>query len=253
MKNKIKGIILIRENTEAAPKMLKVNGFILFVFKVFLVFLFVSTIVLVTGWTFIFQRLIAYSDIQIQNDSLIQHAKQIDSLKVNILKINRHLEYFKMVSMLDNKETPPTIDEFLKDADLIASFELTDAHREFKKIPRIRPVTGVISRNFDLSIPHEAIDFVAPQGSPIRATAEGEVIKVYVDGDLGNVVVLKHVDGYETLYAHSSEILVKVGQSVVQGETIALVGSSGAKSSGNHLHYEVSKDGKIIDPNTLFL
>lgn len=250
MKNKIKGIILVRENTESAPKMLKINGFI---FKASLMFLIVSAITLVAGWSFIFQRLITYSDIQMQSDSLVQHAEQVDSLKANIMKINRHLEYFKMVSMLGNIETPPTIDEFLKDADLIASFELTDANREFKNIPRIRPVTGVISRNFDLSIPHEAIDFVAPIGSPIRSTADGEVIKVYVDGDLGNVVVLKHADGYETLFAHSSEVLVKVGQSVVQGETIALIGSTGAKSSGNHLHYEVIKDGKTIDPNTLFL
>lgn len=253
MKNKIKGIIVVRENVDSAPKMLKINGFILFVFRALLIFLIVSVLVFLLGWSFVFQRLITYSDMQMQNDSLIQHAKQVDSLKENIIRINHHLEYFKMVSMLDNKETPPTIDEYLKDAALIASFELTDAQREFGKIPKITPVTGVISRRFDLSIGHTAIDFAAPFASPIRATAEGEVIKVYFDEDLGNVVILKHAEGYETLYAHCSEILVKAGQNVVQGETIALIGSSGNKSSGNHLHYEVTKDGKIIDPETLFL
>jgi murein DD-endopeptidase MepM/ murein hydrolase activator NlpD len=159
-----------------------------------------------------------------------------------------------MVSALDPSDAhPPTIEEFLKDTALIASFENADIQKEFSKIPKIRPVTGIISRHFDKTIPHEALDFVAPEGSPVRATADGQVTRVYFDENLGNVIILKHSSGYETLYAHCQKILAKEGNNVVQGETIALVGNSGRTAQGVHLHYEITKDGSAIDPETLFL
>jgi murein DD-endopeptidase MepM/ murein hydrolase activator NlpD len=254
MSNKIKGIIIIREHTADAPKIYKTNAWVLGILQMLFLFIVIAAVALVFWWSFVFQRLITYNDMKVQNDSLAQYSQQVDSLKTNIIKINRYLEYFKMVSSLDSKNGhPPTIDEFLKDTALIASFESSDAQSEFRKIPKIRPVTGIVSRNFDKAIPHEAIDFVAPEGSPVRATADGEVARAYFDENLGNVVVLKHGDGYETLYAHCLKLLVKEGQKVVQGETIALVGNSGKTSKGVHLHYEVIKDGKGIDPETLFL
>jgi hypothetical protein len=62
-----------------------------------LVFLLVSVIALALGWSLVFQRLVTYSDMQIENDSLIRNAIQIDSLKTNVMKINRYLEYFRMI------------------------------------------------------------------------------------------------------------------------------------------------------------
>lgn len=252
MSNKVRGIIIVREKTEHAPKMHKINGFVLFILKAAFVFFSVSIVVFFLTWTLIAHRLITYSSMQMQNDSLILHARQIDSLKVNIMGINNYLEYFKVVSSLDNRTAPPTFDEYLKNAALIASFEIPDAQREFRKIPKIRPVTGVISRGFDKAAGHEAVDFVAPLGTPIRSAADGEVKNVYFAEDLGRVVVIRHSEGYQTLYAHCHEIFVKAGQSVTQGETIALVGSSGSRSRGPHLHYEITQNGKAIDPEKLF-
>ena len=255
MKNRIKGIIIVRENTNTPPKMVKINGFILFLFKLFMTIIVLSAVILVLGWTVIVQRMVSYEEIMMKNDSLVQHSLRIDTLKLNLAKASRYLEYFKMVSSLDATSSSPSlpaINDYMKDTVSVLSTLIADAAREFSETPRIRPVTGIISKGYDKSILHEAVDFVAPMGSPIRATANGIVAKVYFSDDLGNVVVLKHSNGYETLYAHCREIIVKEGDNVVQGATIAFVGNSG-NTKGIHLHYEVSKDGISINPEQLFL
>ncbi|HXG75174.1 MAG TPA: peptidoglycan DD-metalloendopeptidase family protein [Gaiellaceae bacterium] len=94
---------------------------------------------------------------------------------------------------------------------------------------------------------HEGIDIAAASGTPIRAAAAGTVIHAGWLGGYGNLVVVDHGNGLSTAYAHASAILVGVGQSVAQGETIALVGSTG-NSSGPHLHFEVRVNGTAVDP-----
>lgn len=94
---------------------------------------------------------------------------------------------------------------------------------------------------------HGGIDFGAPQGTPVYAVADGKVILAGVRADYGKVVVVEHGDGHRTLYAHASELLVRAGQKVGAGDTIAKVGSTG-RSTGAHLHFEVHRSGKRIDP-----
>jgi murein DD-endopeptidase MepM/ murein hydrolase activator NlpD len=94
---------------------------------------------------------------------------------------------------------------------------------------------------------HEGIDITASSGTPIWAAAAGTVIWASWRGGYGNCVVVDHGNGLATLYAHASSILVGVGQSVGQGEMIALVGSTG-NSSGPHLHFEVRVNGSAVDP-----
>jgi murein DD-endopeptidase MepM/ murein hydrolase activator NlpD len=94
---------------------------------------------------------------------------------------------------------------------------------------------------------HEGIDIAAGLGTPIRAAAAGTVIHAGWLGGYGNLVVLDHGDGLATAYAHASAILVGVGQSVAQGQTLSLVGSTG-NSTGPHLHFEVRVNGSAVDP-----
>lgn len=99
---------------------------------------------------------------------------------------------------------------------------------------------------------HGGLDFTAPQGTPIYATANG-VVRVAANKGTGygNHVIINHGYGYQTLYAHMFKISTRVGARVKRGEVIGYVGSTG-KSTGPHCHYEVHKNGRRMDPVYFF-
>ena len=94
---------------------------------------------------------------------------------------------------------------------------------------------------------HEGLDFPAATGTPIYAAAGGIVSFAEQTPDYGKLVKIDHGSGLETRYAHSSKLLVKVGERVEKGQIIAEVGSSG-RSTGSHLHYEIRLNGNPLDP-----
>jgi murein DD-endopeptidase MepM/ murein hydrolase activator NlpD len=97
---------------------------------------------------------------------------------------------------------------------------------------------------------HPGIDIAVPLGTSIRAAGGGVVETASTDPDYGLFVLLRHPDGYETLYAHASQLLVHQGDSVQAGQVIALSGSSG-RSTAPHLHFEIRREGKALDPLTV--
>ena len=95
---------------------------------------------------------------------------------------------------------------------------------------------------------HEGMDFTAKTGTPIYATGDGVVARAdNTASGYGNHIVIRHGFGYETLYAHLSKYKARAGQRVKRGDVIGYVGSTG-RSEGPHLHYEVHKDGKVVNP-----
>jgi len=127
-------------------------------------------------------------------------------------------------------------------------------------IPSIQPVSNKnlnrIASGFGYRIdpvykdrrPHQGLDFTAPQGTPIYATADGTVKDVgFTTSGFGNRVVINHGYGYETLYGHMYRFKARVGQKVKRGEVIGYVGNTG-KSTGPHCHYEVHRGGRPVDP-----
>jgi len=97
---------------------------------------------------------------------------------------------------------------------------------------------------------HLGTDFAAPTGTPARTVGDGVVSFAGVQGGYGNVVIVKHRNSHETVYAHLSKINVHVGQNIAQGHTIGLVGSTGW-STGPHLHFEFRVNGVHQDPMTI--
>ena len=96
--------------------------------------------------------------------------------------------------------------------------------------------------------PHMGLDFTAPMGTPIYATADGRIKDAgFNTGGLGNRVVIAHGFGYETVYGHMVRVKARVGEMVKRGEVIGYVGNSG-KSTGPHCHYEVHRNGIPVDP-----
>lgn len=132
-----------------------------------------------------------------------------------------------------------------------------------KCIPAIQPVANKdltrVSSGFGYRIDpvyhssrfHEGMDFTTPIGTDVYATGNGRVIEAEWQQGYGISVKIDHGFGYETFYAHLSETKVDVGQSVVRGDVIGLVGSTG-KSTGPHLHYEVRQNGTPVNPQNFY-
>ena len=94
---------------------------------------------------------------------------------------------------------------------------------------------------------HKGLDIKGPIGAAVKAMAKGEVEFAGVRGGFGNCIMLKHGNGFETLYGHLSKILVHVGEKIDIGQHIGNIGSTG-RSTGPHLHYEVHRNGQKINP-----
>jgi murein DD-endopeptidase MepM/ murein hydrolase activator NlpD len=125
--------------------------------------------------------------------------------------------------------------------------------------PRLMlPVAGRPSSGYGMradpikhaEINHPGFDLAAPTGTPVSAAAGGTVVHAGPAGTYGNLITIRHDNGYETRYAHLSEVDTNPGQRVEAGQLIGKVGTTGY-STGPHLHFEVRHDGKTIDPAPL--
>ncbi|MCT4710513.1 murein DD-endopeptidase MepM [Enterobacteriaceae bacterium H11S18] len=107
---------------------------------------------------------------------------------------------------------------------------------------RLNPVTGRIA-------PHKGVDFAMPQGTPVLAVGDGEVVVAKRSGAAGYFVAIRHGRTYTTRYMHLKKLLVKPGQKVKRGDRVALSGNTG-RSTGPHLHYEVWINKQAVNPLT---
>jgi len=133
--------------------------------------------------------------------------------------------------------------------------QLQDKHHRLASSPAIWPAKGWLTSHFGPRISpftgrrqfHAGIDIAGARGTQVVAPARGRVEFVGTKGPLGNLVLIDHGFGIRTQYGHNDKLLVKRGEVVERGQSIALVGNSG-RSTGPHLHYTVEVNGKAVDP-----
>ena len=143
-------------------------------------------------------------------------------------------------------------------------FEITkEKQKMLKAIPSIQPINNRdltrIASGFGMRMHpiykilkmHQGMDFTAPVGTEIYATGDGTVEKVGWTGGYGKTILINHGYGYKTRYAHCSKFKCKKGQKVKRGDHIGYVGNTG-QSTGPHLHYEVFKNNRQINPVNFF-
>lgn len=94
---------------------------------------------------------------------------------------------------------------------------------------------------------HDGIDISAPIGATVRAARDGSVVYSDTLRGYGNVIIIEHLNGYATVYAHNSENLVQAGAQVRQGQSIGKVGNTG-RTTGPNLHFEIRKDNNVVNP-----
>jgi len=155
-------------------------------------------------------------------------------------------ELGSMVSLLkDRKHKLEILEEAITGKDLTA-----------KSVPAGWPVrSGYITSNYGMRVHpirhrvqfHQGVDFAAPQGSPIVAVADGTVTFSGRRSGYGNLVEIRHANGYVTRYGHNSRNLVQEGQQIRRGQMIGAVGATGT-ATGPHVHFEVLKDGVNENP-----
>lgn len=165
---------------------------------------------------------------------------------------------------LNNRVTriSTSLDMLLRRSELVATSmedvrkSIASKKAKFNATPSIWPASGFLSSTYSLNRrhpifhdvrPHYGIDISARRGTPVVATAAGRVIEAGWKNGHGNFVKVDHGHGIETSYSHASRILVKRGQEIERGDSIALVGSTGF-SVAPHVHYEVHEDGDPVDP-----
>lgn len=177
-----------------------------------------------------------YAKLEGYNNSelLIETAKKLDNIASELYVQSKSFD--EVYDMARNKEK------------MLASIPAIQpvSNKELKRLAsfygyRIDPIYKI--KKF-----HAGVDFSAPQGTPIYASGAGTVVKTRRSRrGYGNTVTIDHGYGYSTFYAHNKDIKVKKGDKVVRGQIIATVGNTG-KSTAPHLHYEVRKNNRTINP-----
>ncbi len=186
----------------------------------------------------------------------------------------RDTSEFILVSNMSNNEMIKSVADILNNLSARLAYQnksyddiekmVNNKEQLLRATPAIQPVSNKdlerVASGFGVRIDpvyktprfHKGLDFTAPQGTPIYATADGVVTEAgFSTGGYGNNVIINHGYGYETLYGHMYRVKVRAGQRVKRGETIGWVGSTG-KSTGPHCHYEVHKYGNVLDPVYFF-
>ncbi|MDR1557298.1 MAG: M23 family metallopeptidase [Tannerellaceae bacterium] len=111
-----------------------------------------------------------------------------------------------------------------------------------------KPVNGIISSHYEADIRHYGVDLVAAPKESVLATLDGTVVFTGYDPQYGNIIQIQHKNGFLSIYKHNELLLKKMGDQVVGGEAIALIGNTGNLSTGPHLHFELWFKGNPVNP-----
>jgi len=232
------------------------------------------------------KKLMSFTQLQretyAQKEQLRDSLNQAQSLDTEIQALRKQMS--DLLRLLDPKNPTPTLPPVPGAAPAASSTEKISALRReldqttlqaqairarmvpiidrWNHTPSIPPTAGYLSSGFGIRISpfsqvnekgegllgyHTGFDITNSEGTPIQATADGEVAEAGWMDRYGNGVVLAHTDQLETLYAHMSRVRVKVGQKVSRGDILGDMGRTG-NATGVHLHYEVRLKGRPVNP-----
>ncbi len=241
-------------------------------FRVPFIGIFTSLILCCLGIIYFFSIAVDTFEYYDMKEKVNYYSQEFTELNATISALKKAENEFRRLFSLGSKEKvlenvdtsdSGSIDlENLKQ-EIMITIESVGEIREYLKIerdvyvatPKGFPVRGDISSPYGrrehprsgMENFHSGIDISATPGNPVKATADGIVSFSGWSGGSGNLVVLEHGHGFSTFYAHNRKLNVKVGQKVKRGDVISYAGSTG-NSTGPHVHYEIWKDGKPVNP-----
>lgn len=185
-----------------------------------------------------------------KNEAYISSIKKVLTGDLDYAKLNKDSIYASVTETATTEDLKPS------EADLQLREEVTqeDKYNLFEKakskvsIVLFPPVKGSITETFNFKNKHFAVDIALAKNTPIKAMLNGTVIFADWTPTTGNVIIIRHNNGFISVYKHAASLTKSQGDVVKTGEVIALAGSTGQESTGVHLHFELWKDGYPIDP-----
>ncbi|MEX1001072.1 MAG: M23 family metallopeptidase [Crocinitomicaceae bacterium] len=195
-----------------------------------------------------------------------QNTKLIDSLSQQIQSRQKYLDDLKMI--LSKQSFSDSLSEGVNDslysnyqANFIKSRDDSTLRHKIESMSHLpeditydffsAPVKGKVSRSFNPAKNHLGVDIVTQKDAPVKSCLEGTVIFSGWTPNEGEIVILQHNNDLISIYKHCQSVLKKVGDKVQTADPIAVVGNSGEHTSGPHLHFEIWKSGRVVDPQKL--
>jgi murein DD-endopeptidase MepM/ murein hydrolase activator NlpD len=184
-----------------------------------------------------------------KNEAYLASIKKVLTGDLDFAKFSKDSIYAIDTDKQSEENKPSKAELVLRD-----QVALEDKYNLFEKAqPKVSsvlfaPVTGSITEKFDARKKHFAVDIALAKDTPIKAILNGSVIFADWTPSTGNVVIIRHNNGFLSVYKHAASLTKSQGDVVRTGEVIALAGSTGKESTGVHLHFELWKDGYAIDP-----
>ena len=235
--------------------------FVFLVSYLLLAFTPVGTIMNVSGGTLSKEDM---QQVKTLNERMLFLAKEVEDMK----STNERLKYAIFLgdsAAIDSLTRPDSVKSEAnqsvktpnkKGGDIFSVFRdlfFTKKEPQVKGTLFIKPVNGFISREFDPDKGHFGIDYVVKTGTPVYAACSGYVVFADYTVRDGYMIIINSPSDYVTVYKHCSSLLKKVRDIVTEGELIALSGNTGEITTGPHLHFEIWKNGKPINPKTLLI
>lgn len=190
-----------------------------------------------------------------QNDAYLRSIKKILTGELDYAKFNKDSILASVsAEVIAEDELKPSEDE-LKLREEVAredKFNLFEKAKPKVSTVFFPPVKGVITEKFNTKEKHYAVDIALAKNTPIKTILSGKVIFADWTPTNGNVILIRHNNGFISVYKHCASLTKMQGDAIRTGEVIALAGSTGQESTGIHLHFELWKDGYPIDP-TVFI
>lgn len=205
----------------------------------------------------------------LENEKLTLQAERIKELESEVILLsrtlnkisasNRKLNFAMILAGTDSLDSTAAIYDSLKRVGeenpfggniLLPIKMLYNKYFQNEEDPKflMRPITGIVINSFNVEQGHMGIDYGVKEGTPVYASSGGLILFSGYKDDDGYMIMIQHDDDIVTVYKHCSSLLKKSRDFISQGELIALSGSTGTNTKGDHLHFEVWQNGKVIDP-----
>ena len=185
-----------------------------------------------------------------ENDAYLNSIKKVLAGDLEFAQLNKDSIIAAEDKELSDKQVAPSVadlklrDQVLKED----KYNVFESAKPKVDLVLFSPVKGIVTEKYSSKNKHFATDVALAKNTPIKAVLNGTVIFADWTPSNGNVIILRHNNGFLSVYKHSASLTKEQGDVVKTGEVIALAGTTGQDSSGIHLHFELWKDGYPIDP-----